>query len=119
MKRFVVHAATTALALVVADWLLTGVRIGSAGALLVAAVVLGLVNALVRPLLFVLTLPLTVLTIGLFVVVVNGLAFGLAAALVPDFDVAGIRAAIAAALVVSLVSWFVGTVGGGAAGKRP
>jgi putative membrane protein len=75
--------------------------------LAIMAVVLGLVNAIVRPILVVLTLPLTVLTLGLFYFVINGLAFNLAAWLVPDFNVAGLWAGILAALVVSVVSWVI------------
>jgi putative membrane protein len=107
---FILHWLITAVALVVADWALPGVRIGSGMALALAAVVLGFVNALVRPVLVVLTLPLTVLTLGLFYLVVNGLAFALAAALVPGFSVATLGSAIAGALIVSLVSAVIGWV---------
>jgi len=72
--------------------------------------VLGLVNAIIRPILLFLTLPLTFLTLGLFILVVNGIAFNLAAALVPGFHVAGLWAGILAALVVSVVSWLIGLV---------
>ena len=69
---------------------------------------LGFVNAVVRPVMTLLTLPLTVLTLGLFYLVVNAAAFGLAAALVPGFSVASFWSALLGALVVSLVSWVVG-----------
>jgi putative membrane protein len=108
MGSFFAHWVMTAIALVVADWSLDGVHVGSGLSLAVAALVLGFVNALVRPLLLVLTLPLTVLTLGLFYLVVNGVAFALAAALVPGFSVEGFSSAIAGALIVSLVSWFIG-----------
>lgn len=107
---FVIHWLITAVALVVADWALPGVHIGSGMALGTAAVVLGFVNALVRPLLLVLTLPLTLLTLGLFYLVVNGIAFALAAALVPGFTVASLGSAIAGALIVSVVSAVIGWV---------
>lgn len=107
---FLMHWVTTALALVVADWALDGVRIRSGLVLAVSALVLGLVNALVRPVLTVLTLPLTLATLGLFYLVVNGAAFGIAAALVPGFSVAGFGAAVAGALIVSGVSWFLGMI---------
>jgi putative membrane protein len=110
MFSFLAHWLVTALALVVADWSLTGVHVRSGVALAVAALVLGLVNALVRPLLLILTLPLTIVTLGLFYLVVNGLAFALAAALVPGFHVSGFGSAIAGALIVSVVSWFIGWV---------
>jgi putative membrane protein len=66
------------------------------------------VNAVVRPILLILTFPITVLTLGLFYLVVNGLAFGLAAALVPGFEIRSWTAAILGALLTSLVSWFIG-----------
>lgn len=109
MNGFVAHWIVTALALVAADWMLDGVRVGSGIALAVGALVLGLVNAVVRPALTLLTFPLTVVTFGLFLLVVNGVAFAVAAALVPGFGVESLGSAIAGAVVVSLVSWFVGS----------
>jgi putative membrane protein len=76
------------------------------------AVVLGLVNAVIRPILVVLTLPLTIVTLGLFYFVVNGIAFNLAAALVPGFNVTDLRAGILAGIVVSVVSWLIGLITG-------
>jgi putative membrane protein len=108
MGSFFVHWLVTAISLVVADWALDGVRVGSGLSLAVAALVLGFVNALIRPLILVLTLPLTILTLGLFYLVVNGAAFALAAFLVPGFSVATFGSAVAGALIVSLVSWFIG-----------
>ena len=83
MTRFLTHWLTTAVALGAASWILPGVTVSSATALLVAALVLGFVNAVVRPVLVLMTLPFTLVTLGLFYFVVNGLAFGLAAWLVP------------------------------------
>jgi putative membrane protein len=108
MGTFLAHWLVTAISLVVADWALDGVRIGNGLSLAIAALVLGLVNALVRPLILLLTLPLTVFTLGLFYLVVNGIAFALAAALVPGFSVASFGPAVAGALIVSVVSWFIG-----------
>ena len=108
MRGFLGHWITVTLALAVAVWILPGVRVTSIPALLVGGLVLGFVNAVIRPLLVLLTLPLTILTLGLFYLVVNGLAFGLAAAVVPGFQVSSIWSAIAGALLVGLVSWFVG-----------
>ena len=112
MGRFLVQWLITAIALWVADWLLGGLHFTSTTALLVAAIVLGFINATVRPVLTILTLPITVVTLGLFYLVVNGLAFLLAAALVPGFSVDGFWWAVLGALVVSLVSWFIGAMGG-------
>jgi putative membrane protein len=108
--RFLLHWLVVAAALWVAAYLVPGVRFSSTGTLLLAALVLGLVNALVRPLLFIVTLPITVITLGLFYLVVNGLAFGLAAALVPGFMVRSFTSAILGALVVSVVSWVLGSL---------
>jgi putative membrane protein len=107
---FLLHWAIVAAALWVAAYLVPGVVVQSVPALLIAALVLGLVNALVRPVLTILTLPITILTLGLFYLVVNAAAFGLAASLVPGFDVAGFGSAVIGALLVSVVSWVLGAV---------
>ena len=108
MGRFLIHWLVVAIALWVAAYIVPGVEVSSWTALAVAAIVLGLVNAVVRPILTILTLPITIVTLGLFYLVVNGLAFALAAWLVPGFHVASFGWAILGALVVSLVSWFLG-----------
>jgi putative membrane protein len=108
MVAFLVHWLVVALGLAVATYIVPGVTVASGSALAVGALVLGFVNAVVRPLLTILTLPLTLLTLGLFYLVVNAAAFGLAAAIVPGFSVASFWAAMLGALVVSLVSWLVG-----------
>src|SRR5436305_877555 len=110
MRRFVAQFIVTALALEASVHLVSGVQVRSPAVLVVAALVLGLVNAVVRPILILLTLPVTILTLGLFYLVVNGAAFGLAAALVPGFTVSSFGSAILAALVVSLASWLMGWV---------
>jgi putative membrane protein len=108
MSRFLVHWMTIALSLYVCQWIVPGVAFASPPALLVAAIVLGFVNAVLRPVLVVLTFPVTVLTIGLFYFVVNGIAFYLASLVVPGFHIASFGSAVLGALVVSLVSWFIG-----------
>jgi putative membrane protein len=107
---FLVHWLVVAAALWVTTQVLDGVHVASFGVLLIAALVLGLVNALVRPVITILTLPLTIVTLGLFYLVVNGLAFGIAAAIVPGFTVDTFGSAILGALVVSIVSWVIGLV---------
>jgi len=107
---FLVQWLVVAVALAVTAYFVPGVTVASGTALAVAALVLGLVNALVRPILTVLTLPLTLLTLGLFYLVVNGIAFALAAGLTPGFEVAGFGSAIIGALLVSIVSWAVGAL---------
>jgi putative membrane protein len=101
-----------ALALWVTAYVLPGVEFSSWQALAISAIVLGLLNALVRPILVLLTLPITVLTLGLFYLIVNGFTFLLASKLVPGFEVSSFWWAVLGALVVSLVSWFVGSFAG-------
>jgi putative membrane protein len=110
--RFVIHWLVVAVSLWVAANLVTGIHFSSTSNLLLAALVLGLVNALVRPVLFILTLPITVVTLGLFYLVVNGAAFALTAALVRGFTVTSFTSAVLGALVVSVVSWILGSITG-------
>jgi putative membrane protein len=105
MVGFLLRAAITALGLWVASELLSGITFDAPSKLILAAVVLGVVNAVVRPLAFILTLPITVLTLGLFLLVLNAGMIGLVAWLVPGFEVSGFWTAVGAALMVSLVSW--------------
>ena len=109
MGPFLTHWFVTAIALGVAAWVLPGITVASWPALAVAALVLGLVNAVIRPILFIVTLPITFLTLGLFYLVVNGVAFALAAVVVPGFEVASFGWAVLGALVVSAISWFAGS----------
>lgn len=115
MKGFLVRWLITALGLWVADQLLPGIAFTSTGALIVSALVLGFVNALVRPILIVLTFPLTILTLGLFILIVNGISLALAAWLVPGFAITGLWSATWGAIIVSLTSWvashFIGNSG--------
>ncbi len=85
--------------------LLESVQVDSLTTALLAALLLGLVNTLVRPILILLTLPVTFLTLGLFIFVINGLMFWLVADLVQGFQVASFGAAILAAIVYSVISW--------------
>lgn len=107
--RFLIHWLVIALALWVTASILPGVEVISWKSLAIAAIVLGLLNALVRPILVLLTLPITVLTLGLFYLIVNGFTFLLASKLVPGFEVSGFWWAVLGALVMSLVSWLVGS----------
>ena len=108
MGAFLIHAAVLAVAIWISAQVVPGITVRSVPDLIIAALVLGVVNAVIRPLLVILTLPITVLTLGLFYLVVNGLAFGLAAALVPGFEISSWTAAILGALLVSVLSWFLG-----------
>jgi putative membrane protein len=93
------------LTLFVLPHLLDTVRVDSFTTVLTAALVLGLVNTLIRPIILVLTLPITFVTLGLFIFVVNGLMFWAVADIVPGFQVTSFGAAIIAAFVYSVVSW--------------
>ena len=108
MVGFLIHTVVLAVAIWVTAQVVSGVTVASWGALAIAALVLAIVNAIIRPILVILTLPITVLTLGLFYLVVNGAAFALAAALVPGFQVASWWSAILGALLTSVVSWFLG-----------
>jgi len=100
---FLMIWALTAFGLWIASLTVPGVRIRSTSGLWLAALVLGLANAFIRPVLFWLTLPLTVFTFGLFALVLNGLMIWASAALVDDFEVDGFGAALLAALVMALL----------------
>lgn len=106
MRGFLTRLVITALGLWVAKTIISGIAILGWGNLLLAAVLLGIVNAFVRPILFILTLPITVLTLGLFLLVLNGISLALVAWLMPGVSVSGLWAATLGAIVVSLTSWF-------------
>ena len=105
MRGFLVRLLITALGLWVADQLLAGLTFDSTGALIVSALLLGVVNAVIRPIILILTLPLTVLTLGFFILIVNGISLALVAALVPGFHVEGLFSATVGAIIVGLTSW--------------
>ena len=114
LAKFIVRAIFGALGLWVADLIVPGVWFDSTGSLIAAAVLLGLVNAFVRPVVFVLTLPLTILTLGLFLLVVNALMIGLVATLLGGFHVNGLIPGMLAAIVTGVASWIAGMVMGDA-----
>lgn len=105
---FLVHWAITALSLWVASHIFRGLRFDSTSALLVSALLLGFANAIVKPLLVLLTLPLTLLSFGLFLLVINALVILLVAALVRGFHISGFWTALFASLFVSLLSLVIG-----------
>ena len=105
MVGFLLRAAIAALGLWVASEILDGLVFESTAKLIVAGLMLGVVNAFVRPLAFILTLPLTVLTLGLFLLVLNAGMVSLVAWIVPGFEISGFWTAVGASLIVSLVSW--------------
>src|SRR5688572_24755186 len=104
MRLLVVWLINT-VALLAVSYLMTSVDVTSFGAALIAAAVLGLVNAFIRPILVILTLPVTLLTLGLFIFILNGVLFLAVANLLEGFQVAGLWPAILAAILYSIVSW--------------
>lgn len=104
MKAFFLHLVLTALALIVVAHLVGGVHVSGLLSALIAALILGLVNAFVRPVMILLTLPLTIVTFGLFLFVVNALMFWLAAALVPGFRIAGFGSALLGSLLLTVLN---------------
>jgi len=105
MTGFLLRVAIVALGLWLATLILPGLYFASAGYLLAAALLLGIVNAIVRPIAVVLTLPLTLLTLGLFLLVVNAAMLGLVALLLSGFQISSFWTALGASLIVSLTGW--------------
>ncbi len=108
MQGFLFRWAVTSVAFGVAASVIPGIQVDGVWAALVAALLLGFVNATLRPILLILTLPLTVLTLGLFALVVNGAMLALVASLVRGVHVSGFGSAVLGALVISLVGGLLG-----------
>jgi putative membrane protein len=105
MTYFFLRAAIAALGLWLASELVDGLDFDGGGSVILAAILLGAVNALVRPLAVILTFPLTLVTLGLFLLVVNGIMLALVAGVLPGFHIADFSDAFWGAIIVSLVSW--------------
>jgi putative membrane protein len=106
LLRFVVRWALNAVALYVAAWLISGITYGDDGwTLVLAAAVFTLVNMWLRPIVRLLSLPLIILTLGLFLFIVNVLMLYVTDWIVPDFEIASFGAGVLAAIVVSVVNW--------------
>ncbi len=103
--KWLITLVLNGVALLVADYFVAGFHIRGFFAALLAALVLGLVNTFIRPVLLVLTLPVTFFTLGLFILVINALAFLIASWLVPGFTVYTFWGAMAGALITSIISW--------------
>lgn len=106
LLTWIINAA----ALMALPYLMHSVSVTSIGAALIAALVLGLVNTLIRPVLVLLTLPVTFLSLGLFILVINGLLFWGVAQMVAGFHVAGFWSAMLAAILYSVISWALSTL---------
>ena len=105
MPGFLIRLLISACGLWLASKLSNGVHFDDGGTLVAAALLLGIVNAVVRPIALLLTLPFTILTLGLFVLVVNGAMVSLVAWMLPGFHLAGLGSAIVAAIVVAITGW--------------
>lgn len=110
--KIVIRWILGALAVLLVTWIVPGITIESFWVALIVALVLGLLNAIVRPVLVLLTLPITLLTLGLFVLVINAGVFLLASAIVPGFEVDGFWAAFVGAILMAIVGWAVNTITG-------
>jgi putative membrane protein len=110
MLRILIVWLINALALLTVAYLMPSIQLDSFGTALIAAVVLGLVNAVIRPILILLTLPATILSLGLFIFVINGLLFWLVGSYLKGFTVGGFWSGFFGAIVYSIVSWALSSV---------
>ena len=108
--RLVLTWLINAIALLAVPYLMHSVDVTSIGAALIAALVLGLVNTLIRPVLLLLTLPVTVVSLGLFIFIINGFMFWLVAQWVDGFHVDSFLSAVGGALLYSVISWALSTL---------
>jgi putative membrane protein len=108
LAKFIVRAIFGALGLWLASVLVDGVHFSDTQSLILAAILLGIVNAFVRPVVFVLTLPITIVTLGLFLLIVNAAMIGLVAMLLAGFQVSGLIPGVLAAIVTGVTSWIGG-----------
>lgn len=99
-----IHLAVSAASLMLTAYLVPGFRVGNFGSALITALVIGIVNALLKPILILLTLPLNILTLGLFTFVINGLLLKLCAHFLPNFFIDGLGTAIIGSIILTLVS---------------
>jgi len=107
---FLLRLVANTLAILIVAWMLAGITVTGAVAGVLAGLVLALVNAIVKPILVILTLPLTLLTLGLFYFIVNAICLWLVALIVPGFDVDGVLTTIIGALLISLFAWIINGV---------
>jgi putative membrane protein len=110
LLRFAVVWLINSVALLTVAYVMPSITVASFGAAFVAAIVLGLVNAIIRPILILLTLPATLLTLGLFIFVINGLLFWLVGTYLKGFEVGGFWAGMGGAIIYSSVSWALAAV---------
>ncbi len=117
MAAFLLRWFVTTIAVLVAEKLLPGIHCAGWGALLGASLLLGIINAFVRPILLLLSLPFIIVTMGLFIFVVNALLLLLVSKIIPDFTVNGFWDAFFGAIIISIVSWALSSFFRGSDGK--
>ena len=105
MNGFLIRLLVSAFGLWLASTIVPGLYIHGGGTLILAALLLGIVNAVIRPLIIVLTLPITIISLGIFLLVINAATLGLVASLLDNFSISGFFAAFFGALVVSITGW--------------
>jgi putative membrane protein len=110
MLRLLLIWLINAVALIALPYLFTSIQVADFPTALIAALVLGLINTLIRPLLVILTLPVTLLTLGLFIFVINGLLFWWVGSFVQGFHVSGFWSGVFGAIVYSLISWLLSSL---------
>ena len=115
---FLLRLVANTLAILIVAWMLDGIVVVNWVTGVIAGLVLALVNAIVKPILVILTLPLTLLTLGLFYFIVNAICLGLVAAIVPGFDIDGVLTTIVGALLISLFAWIINGVLGSSSDRR-
>lgn len=108
--QIIINLLLSALAVMVSAYVLPGVRVDSFFTAIVVSVALGVINAIIKPVLLLLTLPINILTLGIFTFVINGIIILLVSALVPGFKVHGILWAILFSIVLSIVNWFISSL---------
>jgi putative membrane protein len=110
LAKLIVRLIFGALGLWIAKEIVPGISVANTEALILAALLLGVVNAIVRPILVILTLPLTIVTLGLFLLIVNAAMIGLVSMVLPGFHVHGLVAGVLAAIVTGVTSWIGGMI---------
>lgn len=107
MRTILLKWLINALAIALTTYLVKGIEVSGPGAVLMAAALLGIFNAVIRPVLIILTLPITIITLGLFTLIINGALLGLVSFLIKGFVVQGFWPAVIGSLMISVVSWMI------------
>ncbi|MEI6343960.1 MAG: phage holin family protein [Verrucomicrobiota bacterium] len=108
MKEFLIRWLVTSLAVLGATWIVPGVTCDGNGTVLIAALLLGIINALIRPILLLLSVPFIIVTMGFFILVINALLILLVSKIIPGFHVNGFWSALFAGIVIGFFNWFLG-----------